>query len=344
MNELQQVLLIFAVVVVIALYFLSRNRQSVLKKERTQQDEKQQQAESSASYQKASHALNELGEPHIPASKNTEARLAHLGEERVEPEVSKDQAVLPFGDEFEAAEQLVKAAQNPREQDQESMHTPADELVLNTETVTPEHSERPSEILQEEATAHQSTSGGKHHVLVVDDLNVIGDGSQYVAPEHEKPSFGLPEDGMAAHATEPRSAEKKEPQVFVILVMSAGQEFSMLEVNQALLGVGLSLTEGKIYVKCDNMGNHIIKVANLMEPGIFPIDTMETSTTCGVAMILELPATVKAPAAMHDLIMMARKISQRLQGRLYNMERQLLKESDLQTMRDEAVKYESEPL
>lgn len=61
-------------------------------------------------------------------------------------------------------------------------------------------------------------------------------------------------------------------------------------------------------------------------------------------MILELPTTVKAPAAMHDLIMMARKVSQRLQGRLYNMERQLLKESDLQTMREEAVKYESEPL
>jgi cell division protein ZipA len=339
MNELQQVLLIFAVVVVIALYFLSRNRQSALKKESTKQRESQQQAESKASYQKASHALNDLGEPHIPVSKNTEARLTHLGEESAELEVSKDQTVLPFGEEFEVVEQADKLAQN-----KETTSAPTDSLSLNTETASQERSEGTSEPQQDEITAHQNTSGSKHHVLVVDDLNMIGEGHQYIAPEHEKPSFGMPEEAAPAQAIEPRNAEKKDPQVFVILVMSAGQEFSMFEVNQALLGVGLSLTENKIYVKCDNMGNHIIKVANLMEPGVFPIDNMENSTTCGVAMILELPATVKAPAAMHDLIMMARKISQRLQGRLYNMERQLLKESDLQTMRDEAVKYESEPL
>jgi len=339
MNELQQVLLIFAVVVVIALYFLSRNRQSALKKERTEQREKQQQAKSDASYQKASHALNELGEPHIPVSKNTEARLAHLGEESAAPEVSKDQTALPFGDDF-----LAEQAVNKTEQKQQAIRTSTDSLKESAESESQERSAPSAEVAQEETTMLENASGGKHHVLVVDDLNMIGEGTQYVAPEHEKPSFGLPEDGVAAQANEPRNAEKKEPQVFVILVMSAGQEFSMFEVNQALLGVGLSITESHIYVKCDNMGNHIIKVANLMEPGVFPVDDMANSTTCGVAMILELPATVKAPAAMHDLIMMARKISQRLQGRLYNMERQLLKESDLQTMRDEAVKYESEPL
>jgi len=339
MNELQQVLLIFAVVVVIALYFLSRNRQSALKKESSKQSEKQQQADAAASYQKASHALNDLGEPHIPVSKSTEARLAHLGEESVVPEVSKDQTALPFGEEFELAEQSVKT-----EQSKAPVKASAEHTVLNTEAIKQEQSELVAEQPQNETADRQNTSGGKHHVLVVEDLGMTGEGYQYVAPEHEKPSFGLPEDAMPAQASEPRNAEKKEPQIFVILVMSTGQEFSMFEVNQALLGVGLSLTESEIYVKCDNMGNHIIKVANLMEPGVFPIDNMENYTTSGVAMILELPATVKAPAAMHDLIMMARKISQRLQGRLYNMERQLLKESDLQTMRDEAVKYESEPL
>ena len=341
MNELQQVLLIFAVVVVIALYFLSRNRQAAFKKESSKQRDKQQQAESEASYQKASHALNELGEPHIPVSKNTEARLSHLGEALADPVVNKDQAVLPFGEEFEITEATVKTEQRQK-----------GEAQISTEPMTqkadgdnlPPPTEPLLEAQEEVVVTHQNASGGKHHVLVVDDLGMTGEGYQYLAPEHEKPSFGMPEDAMPAQASEPRSAEKKEPQVFVILVMSTGQEFSMFEVNQALLGVGLSFTEGEIYVKCDNMNNPIIKVANLMEPGTFPINEVENYSTSGVVMILELPATVKAPAAMHDLIMMARKISQRLQGRLYNMERQLLKESDLQTMRDEAVKYESEPL
>ena len=94
------------------------------------------------------------------------------------------------------------------------------------------------------------------------------------------------------------------------------------------------------------MGNEIIRVANLLEPGTFPIEepTNNDYKTPGVVLILELPTTVKAPAVMHDMIMMARKISQRLNGRLYNAERHLIKESDLQQMRDTAVAYESQAL
>ncbi len=334
MNELQQVLLIFAIVVVIGLYFLSRSRQAALKKEADKQGEAQKKDASDASYQKASQALNELGEPHIPVSKNTEVRIAKNEEELVAPEVNENQGVLPFSEPLEAVESFAGEASKQgskknlkKEGGQENLeqeHLP-EELNNSTES---------------ESTVDKNPLGGKHHVLEVEDMSMM-EGYQYVAPEHEKPSFGIPDEEPAVIES---SVEKKEPQVFVILVMSTGQEFSMQEMNHALLGVGLSFNENQIYVKCDNMNNTIIKVANLMEPGTFPADELQNYTTCGVAMILELPSTVKAPAAMHDLIMMARKISQRLQGRLYNMERQLLKESDLQTMRDEAVKYESEPL
>ncbi|VAW45484.1 Cell division protein ZipA [hydrothermal vent metagenome] len=337
MNELQQVLLIFAVVVVIALYFLSRNRQPEQKKEHT----KSQEAESSASYQKASHALNDLGEPHIPLSKNTEARLTQQDEERVE--VNEYQAVLPFGDEFVVPEQGEQA--KPVANRSEDVSAINMEATIQENDTLSGTSQLHDEVTNIPDANNQNTTGGKHHVLEVDDLGVTGEGYQYVAPEYEKPSFGMPEAGSSAPATESHHAEKKEAQVFVILVMSTAQEFSMMDVNQALLGVGLSfIAENNFFVKMDNMGNHFIKVANLMEPGTFPVESMENHTTSGVVMILELPTTVKAPAAMHDLIMMARKVSQRLQGRLYNMERQLLKESDLQNMREEAVKYESEPL
>ena len=335
MNELQQVLLIFAIVVVIGLYFLSRSRQAALKKEADKQGKAQKKDASDASYQKASQALNELGEPHIPVSKNTEVRIAKNEEELVAPEVNENQGVLPFSEPLEAVESFAGEASKQgskknlkKEGGQENLeqeHLP-EELNNSTEN---------------ESTVDKNPLGGKHHVLEVEDMGMMKGGYQYVAPEHEKPSFGIPDEEPPVIES---SVEKKEPQVFVILVMSTGQEFSMQEMNHALLGVGLSFNENQIYVKCDNMNNTIIKVANLMEPGTFPADELQNYTTCGVAMILELPSTVKAPAAMHDLIMMARKISQRLQGRLYNMERQLLKESDLQTMRDEAVKYESEPL
>ena len=121
------------------------------------------------------------------------------------------------------------------------------------------------------------------------------------------------------------------------------EEFLMSKINHTLHGVGLVLSDSGIFVKKDSMGNEIIRVANLLEPGVFSKDDLVNSkmSSAGIVLILELPTTVKAPAVMHDMILMARKISQSLNGRLYNMDRQLTKESDLQKMRDTAVAYET---
>jgi len=340
MNELQQVLLVFAVVVIAGLYFLSRSRQAAIKKESPKSKDSQEvskkessDVDESTSYQKASQALNDLGEPHIPVSKATENRINKTNEPTSELEVNENQGLLPFGEEFDLP--LEKPFEADAQKTMTSVPKPAAEQSSEqiTESVEPNQSE--ATIVNE--------LGGKHHVLVVDDPGMVSDDYQYVAPETVTPSFGIPEEDVGKSPGQ-SVGEKKDPEIFVIMVMSTGQEFSMLELNKALLGVGLVYVDNHIYVKRDNMGNNIIKVANLMEPGIFPSEDLQNYTTAGVAMILELPSSVRAPAAMHDLIMMARKVSQRLQGRLYNMERHLIKESDLQSMRDAAVEYESEPL
>ncbi len=333
MNELQQVLLVIAVLVIIGLYFLSRSRQVSSQKEKDKKHSSSlPHSVESEHKQKATQALNELGEPHIPVSKVTEARIAKqvLSTDDVESirVENHNQEELPFGDEFKVPSHTEHPGQEA--QNAEKVNEFMSDKHLDAEIQKEK---------EEQLVVGKNALGGKHHVLEVDDLDIALKDERYEA--QGTPTFGVPEDKIQVTESQ---GEKKEPQIFVILVMSTGQAFSMREINHALLGVGLTFNKNQIYVKCDNMNNTIIKVANLMEPGTFPVDDVEHYTTCGVAMILELPCSVKAPAAMHDLIMMARKISQRLQGRLYNMERQLLKESDLQSMRDEAVKYESEPL
>ncbi len=353
MNELQQVLLVFAVVVIAGLYFLSRRRQVATKEKaesqptssRSQvaQDSKSSTSESSnstVSQQQASKALNELGEAHIPVSKVTQDRFTRADELEINDnsnaDVNHNQVSFSFGDDFdlpEAPSQL--ATENSFEKVNEQEITP---ITATIDEVTMEH-----HIYVDETVAGINEKGGKHHVLVVEDPGMNLEDDHFVPPDREKPSFGVPKEELGK-SPGIASGEKQDYEIFVILVMSTGQEFSMVQLNHALLGVGLNFSGQAIYVKKDNMGNEIIKVANLLEPGIFPSDDLESYATPGVAMILELPSTVRAPAAMHDLIMMARKVSQRLEGRLYNMERQLLKESDLQSMRDAAVEYESEPL
>ena len=178
---------------------------------------------------------------------------------------------------------------------------------------------------------------------MVDDPGMIGEIDEDAIPaDYVKPSFGIPAEESTTKKK--MASTNKKPEVYAIMVMSTGQEFSMSLVNQALLGVGLTYSDQGIFVKNDNMGNAFIKVANMLEPGTFPLEDLEGYVTPGVALILELPTTVRAPAAMHDLIMMARKISQKLNARLYDMNRHLIKESDLQSMRDAALDYESEPI
>ncbi len=323
----------------------------------------------------ASQALNDLGSAHIPLSKLTHDRLTRTEtEEELDQTLrfNRNQTTLSFGEEFDLPEPLLdevlsdpipepiyvrNTAENPAG-NVESMDEFANDSISIIEPVVQEPSalniassnadNKDEDVVQHSIDPDVSLvgvneNGGKHHRLIVEDPGMNSAEYHYVAPDHEKPSFGVPAEEVGKSPGVP-SGEKQAYEVFAILVMSTAQEFSMPLLNHALLGVGLVFSESGIYVKKDNMGNEIIKVANLLEPGSFPKADLENHATPGVVMILELPTTVKAPAAMHDMIMMARKVSQRLQGRLYNMERHLLKESDLQVMRDIAVSYESKPI
>ena len=373
MNELQQVLLIFAVVVIAGLYFLSRSRQAEVKKQEASSSnqvtpstnasnevEHHIDTEAMLQQRKASEALNDLGSAHIPVSENTEKRLTQEQVEQAVEESLNVQKVQNQESETIDLEQERKSDASINHEENNSVHPNQGQLFFGDEFDTPNTQNEntalndsgeltDNQLKSDEKLSELEADKAKHHVLVVDDPGMTGELSEeHYVPDHERPSFGIPE----VAKTQPQNtvaspspyASKKEPEIFVLMVMTAAEEFEMTKVNQALYGVGLTMSEQSIFVKKDNMGNAFIKVANLLEPGTFPTEDLESYSTPGVAMILELPTSVRAPAAMHELIMMARKVSQRLNARLYNMERQLIKESDLQSMRDAALDYESEPL
>lgn len=313
MNELQQVLVGFAIVVIIGLYLLHRFKAKISGDDATStraDEEKTPRID-------ADQALNNLGEPHIPVSQQTRQRL----EIEEEEQVPESQMGLSFGKEFEVEKKPT-----------------VDSLVEQTTESEPQ-------IKDVTAAESAAPKKSKHIVLEVEDMQPVDGLEDGLTPEEidaeNKPSFGIPENGVV-EPDSPTVADNNEPQVFAIIVMGT-EEFLWPKVNQTLQGVGLVPSEAGIFVKKDSMGNEIIRVANLMEPGTFPLDqpTNNELKTAGVVLILELPTTVKAPAVMHDMIMMSRKISQRLNGRLYDMQRHLIKESDLQAMRDAAVAYES---
>lgn len=378
LNELQIVLLIFASVVLIGLYFFSRSRKKTLNKSSENSQSASQSRDSSTDDVKKTHqepkidkikakeALHNLGSKHSPVSEQTHARITAESQSNLvkkqlsskapaedhvevvtdsvnqaqqelaidatiphaentlteEERFNQNQGVLSFGDEFDIPEDAK------------------DKDTVKNENDAVKASDNELDAVEYVAETSQTT-GGKHHVLVVDDPGLNGEIDAAMAPEEVKPSFGIPPEQKVR---KPVSATNKAPQAFIIMILSTGKEFSMTDVNAALRGVGLTLSDKSIFVKKDPTGNPIIRVANMLEPGTFPEENLENYHTPGVVMILELPTTVRAPAAMDDLILMSRKISQRLGGRLYDMDRHLIRESDIQSMRDTALDYESEPL
>lgn len=332
MNELQQVLIVFAIIVIVGLYFLQKRKSSKsdsvnsTNQPISQPDDLPSQ-DKDPSRKQAEKALNELGEPHIPVSAQTQHRLNINDDDNI-PE---NQLGLSFGEGFEPLKTVAPEISNQGDLKKQSM---TDSEPLENTSIK----------------EHEETQKQPKHIVIKDEEMVAIDGFDSVeqTSKDDMPSFGVPSElsGKSADVTQKKTnVEKTEPEVFALVVMGTG-EFLWPKVNQTLQGVGLVAAESQIFVKKDSMGNEIIRVANLLEPGTFPIEepTNNDYKTPGVVLILELPTTVKAPAVMHDMIMMARKISQRLNGRLYNAERHLIKESDLQQMRDTAVAYESQAL
>jgi cell division protein ZipA len=128
------------------------------------------------------------------------------------------------------------------------------------------------------------------------------------------------------------------------LVLGA-HPYDAATIRNALIAQGMTYDEQKaIFVLCNDEGEIYLRAANAWNPGTIPPDNDPNFQTPGVALILQLPTCIHAPRAMDDMIRVARKLHQRLNARLYSMDRKPLSESDIRAMRKAAVEYVSAPL
>ncbi|WP_044406368.1 cell division protein ZipA C-terminal FtsZ-binding domain-containing protein [Thiomicrospira microaerophila] len=328
MNELQQVLLVFAVIVVVGLYFFSRQRSQKNKANNTS-------ASKETLKQKMAEHLVPSSMPKEPhAAEGSIAQMDRAQASGLPPHLQgKTQEEL----DFESRQQLLQL-------DESAMAEQA-YPSSNYQTSVPNHASQPV-----------------HKVIEIDDLELVDErfvgryqaqpgssrqetaqgGAPAHSPAHQpaaQSSYSHSPQGQAAQSVQ----QPVEPQVFAILVLFTQTDMSVNRLMSHLKIFGLVYDERGIYVK--KAGNRtIVKVANVMEPGLFPAEPDETMKTPGIALILELPSAIPAPGAMEELIMTARRISQALEGRMYDMQRHLLRESDIQAMREAALNFETTKL
>jgi cell division protein ZipA len=136
-----------------------------------------------------------------------------------------------------------------------------------------------------------------------------------------------------------KKSNKKE--VFVLFLMNSSKMIAISDLHNMLRGVGAHYTSKETYVLENSDKQPFVTIANLYEPGTFPLEDAENKFSSGVVLILELPTCVKAMKAMDDFIMLGRKISQKINGRMYDEQRKIINESDLKNMRSAALDFDS---
>jgi len=222
---------------------------------------------------------------------------------------------------------------------------------------TPEHPSEIAETPSDENTGAKlkisdapNEHGGKHFVLEVDDPAMTGELDETkFPPMYEMPKFGRPDEFAKQNSANYQEEIKQpiesapDPKAFVLVIKSSQNIYPMERVHQIMRALGAKLNDKNLYTYATKavQGDGYVTIANLIEPGIFPTENIENINTPGVVLILELPTFVTAASAMHDMIMLARKLVGHFQGHILNDKFEKIKESDLQSMREQSLEYDS---
>ncbi len=121
---------------------------------------------------------------------------------------------------------------------------------------------------------------------------------------------------------------KLEPQVIILsVVMPANQQMLGAALLPSLLTLGLKYGEMNIFHRHeDNAGNGEVtfSLANMMKPGSFELDTMETFATQGVSLFMTLPNAGDSFTVFEQMLNAAKQLAQEFNGQLLDDKRNVM--------------------
>jgi cell division protein ZipA len=147
-------------------------------------------------------------------------------------------------------------------------------------------------------------------------------------------SLEFEEPESAPRKKERKSSSRKidtpqvDPEVLVIsLVMSESQTISGATLLPMLLTLGMKYGDMNIFHRHeDNAGNGKVtfSLANMMNPGTFDLDNMETFSTQGISLFMTLPNAGDAFAVFEQMLSSAKHLALEFQGQLLDDKRSVM--------------------
>lgn len=130
------------------------------------------------------------------------------------------------------------------------------------------------------------------------------------------------------HSSATEQIQPPEPQVIILsVVMPANQYMSGASLLPSLLTLGMKFGEMNIFHRHqDNAGNGPVtfSLANIMNPGSFDLDTMETFATQGVSLFMTLPNKGESLAVFEQMLGSAKHLAQEFNAQVVDDKRNIL--------------------
>jgi len=134
-------------------------------------------------------------------------------------------------------------------------------------------------------------------------------------------------------------------EMFIILHIMAKDEsvFHGSDLQKAVEIAGMAYGEHQIFHfpsdrRVDEMP--YFSLVNMMEPGIFYIDAMDSFETTGISLFMRLPGPADGLRALSNMLVTAQALAKRLGGQVFDERHQLLSQATITKLRAEVAAFD----
>jgi len=144
---------------------------------------------------------------------------------------------------------------------------------------------------------------------------------------------------IAFSAVEDTNETGPESLLIILYIMSPkGHVFAGEGIHAVMTSAGLMHGEHQIYHYMQD-GSAVFSIANAVEPGFFDIANLNTVTTPGLAVFLQLPGPVECRKALDSLLEISKRLADALSGELCDENRSVLTQQTISHIKDKVDAY-----
>ncbi|OBS11025.1 cell division protein ZipA [Acidihalobacter prosperus] len=140
--------------------------------------------------------------------------------------------------------------------------------------------------------------------------------AQAVEPMREKPAADARSGGREPADTGRAPSDDFED-ILIVHVVAGEVPLAGTALAEAFAELDLSLDERGVYIRADERGEApLFGVVNMVKPGVFAVDALDDLETPGISLFLTLPGPEAPMRAFRSMSDCAKRLAERLGGRL----------------------------